>query len=87
MDEVICTNPPIPKKSCWNCGWHWEGEPEEAVRVPFCGDGLIVDDLVCICNSYTLEDCAVLNNYGYADGKISTHHIDCINRTLRIVNN
>lgn len=86
VDEVICTNPPIPKKSCWNCGWHWEGEPEEVVRVPFGGNGLIVDDLVGICNSYTLEDCAVLNNYGYADGKISTHHIDCINGTLRIVN-
>ena len=86
MNEVICTYPPIPRKSCPNCGWSWEGEPEEVIRVPFGGNGLIVDDLVGICNSYTLEDCAVLNNYGYADGKISTHHIDCINGTLRIIN-
>lgn len=86
MNEVICTYPPIPRKSCPSCGWSWEGEREEVVRVPFGGNSLIVDDLVGICNSYTLEDCAVLNNYDYEDGKISTHHIDCINGTLRIVN-
>lgn len=38
VDEVICTNPPIPKKSCWNCGWHWEGEPEQVIRQPFGGN-------------------------------------------------
>ena len=37
MDEIICTDPPIPVKRCWKCGWHWEGKPhfEEAVRRPF----------------------------------------------------
>lgn len=35
FDSVICTNPPIPKKECHNCGWTWEGQREEVVRVPF----------------------------------------------------
>lgn len=43
VDEVICTNPPIPKKSCWNCGWHWEGEREEVIRVPFGGNSYMFD--------------------------------------------
>lgn len=34
-DAVICTNPPIPKKECHNCGWTWEGQREEVVRLPF----------------------------------------------------
>ena len=48
VDEVICTNPPIPKKSCWNCGWHWEGEPEQVIRQPFGGNSFYTD------NKYTL---------------------------------
>jgi hypothetical protein len=88
MNEVICTYPPIPRKSCPSCGWSWEGEREEVIRVPFGGNGLIIDDddLVDVCNSYTLEDCTVLNNHDYTDGKISTHHVDCVNGTLRIIN-
>lgn len=36
IDLVICTNPPIPKKECHNCGWTWEGQREGIiVRVPF----------------------------------------------------
>ena len=35
FDSVICTNPPIPKKECHNCGWTWEGQREEVIRVPF----------------------------------------------------
>ena len=35
FDSVICTNPPIPKKECHNCGWVWEGQREEVVRIPF----------------------------------------------------
>ena len=34
MDSVICTNPPIPRKECYNCGWTWE-EQREVLRVPF----------------------------------------------------
>lgn len=37
-DVVIATYPPIPKKECFNCGWHWEGEPEQVIRVPFGGN-------------------------------------------------
>lgn len=35
QNEVICTYPPIPRKSCPSCGWSWEGEREEVIRVPF----------------------------------------------------
>ena len=35
LNEVIYTYPPIPRKSCPNCGWSWEGEQEEVIRVPF----------------------------------------------------
>lgn len=37
MDEIICTDPPIPKKICYHCGWTWTGSAhaEEVVRVPF----------------------------------------------------
>lgn len=44
-DEVICTNPPIPRKVCWSCGWSWEGKREEVVRVPFYNDNSTVDNL------------------------------------------
>lgn len=33
-DEIITTYPPIPRKVCYNCGWSWEGQPEQVVRVP-----------------------------------------------------
>lgn len=85
-DLIITTYPPIPQKKCFSCGWEWTGEPEEVIRMPFGGNSLIKDDLVDICNSYALEDCTMLNSYDYADGKIPTHHIDCINGTISIVN-
>lgn len=57
MDTIIATYPPIPKKECTNCGWSWTGEREEVVRVPFGGNsGLIVDDLVDICNTVDITD-------------------------------
>ena len=34
FDSVICTDPPIPRKECHNCGWTWEGQ-REPLRVPF----------------------------------------------------
>ena len=41
QDSIICTNPPIPRKECLACGWHWEGEPDqEIVRVPFGGNSV-----------------------------------------------
>ena len=44
VDEVLCTYPPIPKKSCWSCGWSWTGEPEEVIRQPFGGNSFYPDD-------------------------------------------
>lgn len=38
VDLVLTTFPPIPAKQCPRCGWHWEGEREEVVRVPFGGN-------------------------------------------------
>ena len=35
MNVMLCTNPPIPKKECVNCGWTWVGKREEVIRVPF----------------------------------------------------
>ncbi len=60
-NSVICTYPPIPRKECWNCGWSWEGEQEEIVRVPFGGNSLIVDDLVGLqdCTNRNLIDVSV----------------------------
>ena len=40
VNLILASNPPIPKKECWNCGWSWTGEPEEVVRVPFGGISL-----------------------------------------------
>lgn len=38
VDLVLTTNPPIPQKKCFSCGWEWTGEPEEVMRVPFGGN-------------------------------------------------
>lgn len=35
QDLVVCTYPPIRQKYCWSCGYTWESEREEIVRVPF----------------------------------------------------
>ena len=35
VDEMICTNPPIPRKRCPVCEWTWEGQREQVIRVPF----------------------------------------------------
>ena len=42
MPYVICTYPPIPAKKCLKCGWRWEGEREQFIRVPFQSDILEV---------------------------------------------
>ena len=71
-DLVIATYPPIPQKKCFGCGWSWEGEREEVVRVPFGGNSLIVDDLVKL-EDYTalnLTDCTILNEHAITNGTI-----------------
>ena len=35
IDTIIATSPPIPRKVCPNCSWHWEGKREEIKRIPF----------------------------------------------------
>lgn len=83
VDEVICTYPPIPKKSCWSCGWSWTGEPEKVVRVPFGGNSLIVDDLVGLenCNALNIKECSISeNNAIRAEDLKETHaiRVSCI---------
>ena len=73
IDLILASNPPIPKKECWNCGWSWTGKPEEVVRVPFSGNSLIIDDLVDVANDY-------LNNYNYETPLVSSFEQSaCIN--------
>ena len=43
-DLILASNPPIPKKECFNCGWSWTGEPEQVIRVPFGGNSFCLDD-------------------------------------------
>ena len=43
VDFYIATYPPIPAKKCFACGWKWEGEPDEIVRVPFGGNSYASD--------------------------------------------
>ena len=58
QDLVVATNPPIPKKECFNCGWVWEGEPEQVVRIPFGGNSFNHDDPTLHGNT----DCECLNS-------------------------
>ena len=39
IDIMLASNPPIPRKECFSCGWYWRGEPEPIEYVPFgkCG--------------------------------------------------
>ena len=60
INEIICTYPPIPRKSCPSCGWSWEGELEEVVRVPFGG-----------CNASNGATVTTLNLNGNANNKTS----------------
>ena len=39
-DLIITTNPLIPHKKCFECGWEWFGEPEQVIRVPFGGNAI-----------------------------------------------
>lgn len=39
LSIALTTYPPIPCKQCPNCGWYWEGRPEEIIRIPFREDG------------------------------------------------
>lgn len=63
-NEVICTYPPIPRKSCPNCGWYWEGEQEKVVRIPFGGNannGTTVNTLNDYLKNDTFNDSLIGN--------------------------
>ena len=53
-DELITTYPPILRKVCYNCGWSWEGEQEEVVRIPFGGNSNHDDNISLWNGDYAL---------------------------------
>lgn len=53
-DEMICTYPPILRKVCYSCGWSWEGEQEEVVRIPFGGNSYHDDNISLLNGDYAL---------------------------------
>lgn len=64
---MIATYPPIPRKECWNCGWSWEGEREEVVRVPFGGNA----NTVTTVGTKTLNDLLNADYHNYEDPTVS----------------
>ena len=63
-DLVIATNPPIPQKKCFECGWEWTGEPEQVIRVPFGGNSFYSDNKYALTGSVYNEiiDSCMANN-------------------------
>ena len=67
-DLIIATNPPIPHKKCFECGWEWFGEPEQVIRRPFGGNSFYPDDPYTLNGSVYNElvnaddTCCVINN-------------------------
>ena len=56
-DLILASNPPIPQKKCFGCGWSWTGEREEVIRVPFGGNSSnILNGGVTNEESYTLRN-------------------------------
>ena len=45
-DIMLASNPPIPKKECFSCGWSWMGEPEEVEYRPFGGNAVNTENSV-----------------------------------------
>lgn len=84
-DLVIATNPPIPQKKCFGCGWEWTGEPEQVMRVPFGGNSFVCDkqwlhgnmDYECI----NADNCMANNLTGnmFATNKIDIDSISGMN--------
>lgn len=86
LDVVVDTMPPIPRKECPNCGWSWEGRPEEVVRVPF-GGNMPLEDVTVERNSpiqpsdafYEQSPCKYCGNHPSNGGSGTCH---CILGTL-----
>lgn len=47
IDIVLASNPPIPRKCCFSCGWQWTGEPKKVERIPFGGNINIKSNFGC----------------------------------------
>ena len=68
IDIMLASNPPIPKKECWSCGWSWQGQPEEIVRVPFGGNSIQLEgqfslnDYLNLNGAYTQPACEGCSN-------------------------
>ena len=81
VDLILTSNPPIPKKECWNCGWSWTGKKEEVIRVPFGGNSFIPDttNYLNVDGSDTIT-ATRLNNLNYEDARIgSFEQPACVN--------
>ena len=83
-DVIIATYPPIPKKECFNCGWYWEGEPEQVIRQPFGGNSFYSDNKSVLVGSTYDEfvnigdkNCSLnnVNRYVYEIGKSALNDI------------
>lgn len=74
-DVMLASNPPISKKECFNCGWSWQGEPEEVIRVPFGGNSFYSD------NKYTLIGSK------YDEKIVNTDYTEAINTLATTVSN
>lgn len=80
-DEVICTMPPIPRKVCYSCGWIWEGEPEQVMRVPFGGNSYNDTETITLKNNGSYSTTTTLNdlNLIYADNAITKDNVISLN--------
>lgn len=72
QDLVITTNPPIPQKKCFSCGWEWTGEPEQVIRRPFGGNSFYPDDKHTLIGSVYNE----LINVNYDDSSCALNNIN-----------
>lgn len=84
VEEVLCTYPSIPKKSCWSCGWSWTGEPEQVLRVPFGGNSLDVDATYDLHGNTDDEcinaDCCMANNFNENVFTVRRENLDFISK-------
>lgn len=81
VNLIIATNPPIPKKQCWSCGWSWTGEREEIIRVPFGGNSFVPDTTNYLKINGDFTDITIrLNNFNYEDTIVGNfEQFACIN--------
>ena len=59
---LVCTNPPIPRKECHNCGWSWEGH-REVLRIPFQENDMSITKIFNYGDTCTPVACAGCSNH------------------------